>query len=506
MALDNNYKMVMRARLVASLVRFNSHLTSTRNASAYVLDPTSDVSQFSKAKLTYHGELEDGVIPEALKYSYPIHQTTLSNGLKVAVESSMSPLAHLNLTVRAGVRNEAFQLNGVGHFLRKLRFKGTETRTKLQLHADLENLGAELRIKAGKELTEFHIQFPKEYLAQAMELLSDVVLSSKFNKNAIEEQRVESTAALSHTPDHKRLVLENIHFTAYRDHMIGQPIRGNQKSVQNINQDNIKDYIDAHYIAPRMVLAATGSVDPHQVAELGEKYFAKAPKVGREVTGDDRPIFTPSQIQIRDDDIDMAHFGIFYQAPTWNSEDFYAFEMLKRLHGDFIPERDSIINHAHLQYNYLHKHLGEIEDFGGHEAIYMPYSDAGLFGHYTISLDLSAFLTPMACLTSTRYYTGLVMESELYRARNKYYNDLLNNVKLDSWSSEITHQLLYSKRRIPRSEIAKRVSLLDPRFLEKTYAKWLWDTELALAQYGPIFTQMRFYGIYRGFTNGSNQV
>jgi hypothetical protein len=39
---------------------------------------------------------------------------------------------------------------------------------------------------------------------------------------------------------------------------------------------------------------------------------------------------------------------VFYSAPSWNDEDFYSFQILKRLMDDFVPERDSIINHPHL--------------------------------------------------------------------------------------------------------------------------------------------------------------
>jgi len=61
-------------------------------------------------------------------------------------------------------------------------------------------------------------------------------------------------------------------------------------------------------------------------------------------------------------------------------------------------------------------------------------------------------------------------------------------------------------RRVTRAEIAARLAALDPRYLEKVYAKWLWDCELALAFYGPIFLNVRMYGIWRGYTNASNQV
>jgi hypothetical protein len=47
---------------------------------------------------------------------------------------------------------------------------------------------------------------------------------------------------------------------------------------------------------------------------------------------------------------------------------------------------------------------------------------------------------------------------------------------------------------------------MDNAFLEKTFAKWMWDCELALTFYGPVFMQARHYGIYRAHTNDTNQI
>ena len=488
------------------LSRSNSILISKTNPSSNILNPSQDVSQFSKAQLVNHGELEDGVIPEALKYSLPFSLDTLPNGLRVASEPSAVPLVSLTLQVKAGVRNESFQTNGIGHFLKKLKSRGTEKRSRTQLAADLENIGAVFKITTGKELTTFHLEIQSKDLAKGVELLSDIALSSKFNKNAIEEQRQASLAGLQNTADSRRFILENVHYTAFRDHMFGQPIRGNSVSVSSISQDSIKDYMDAHYIASRMVLVATGTVDHAQLKELASKHFGEVQRQGREVTGQDKPAFTGSQVMIRDDDVDLAHCGVFYFAPSWASEDFYAFQILKRIMGDYRPPRDSIINHPHLQYNYLHKWFGEMEDFGEHDSYYLPYSDVGLFGHYASTLDFSGFFAPHACLKATRKTTNYVFESEKFRARNRYYNDLLNQNDLMEQGNEIANQLQYANRRIPRSEVAKRVSVADARHLEKVYARWLWDCELALAFYGPIFTQIRMYGTYRGYTNESNQI
>ena len=494
---------------VASLkpcVRFNSHLTSERNPGNYILNPTSDLSQFSKALLVNHGELEDGVIPEALKYTRPTSLSTLPNGLRVATETIDSPLAHLAVYFRAGVRNENMKNNGVGEFLKNLRLKGTDKRTATQLAAELESIGATVSMSAGREISGLHIQVLAENVPKAVELLADLALSTQFKAEAIEHQRVESLHALRDTSCSEKLILDNIHYTAFRDHMLGQPVKGNHKTLASLSAEDLHKYVTTLYTGSRAVLVGTGKVEHTQLADLVEKHFGQLPKEAGEVTGEEKPVFTGSLIQIRDDDVDMAHMGVFYKAPSWNDEDFYSFMLLERLIGDYFPERDSIINHPHLQYNFLHKFVGEMEDFGYLKTFYFPYKDAGLIGCYANSMDLGSFLVPPHILKAFKRVTGLVMESEMYRARNKLYNDLLSNETISGVNKEVANQLVYAQRRVPRSEIAKRISVMDPRFLEKTYAKWLWDVELALSFYGPTFTLGRMYGIYRAYTNDTQQV
>lgn len=164
------------------------------------------------------------------------------------------------------------------------------------------------------------------------------------------------------------------------------------------------------------------------------------------------------------------------------------------------------INHPQLQYNHLHNYLGEMEDICAHDTPYYTYSDCGIIGGYTSTLDVSAFLTPIAILKTFRKLTSWVSDSELYRGRNKEYNALLNTESPDATSYEIAMQHMMAGRRIHRSEVAKRISVLDSRYLEKVYSKWLWDTELAMVFYGPIFMQARAYGIYRSHTNDTNQI
>jgi processing peptidase subunit beta len=350
----------------------------------------------------------------------------------------------------------------------------------------------------------YHLEVLKEGLPKAFEVFAGMVKSSKFSTSVVEAEREKALAELADVtkPGYaKNLIKENVHYTAFRDHMIGQPIRGNQKSLRLIQQADLEKYMNTHYVGSRMVLVAAGNVEHQTILDLTEQHLGKLPKTAGEVTGEDTPLLTGSQIALRDDDVELAHCGVFFLAPSFAHEDFFAFMMLKRLMGDYNPKRDGIINHPRLQYNWLHTWLGEIEDIIEHQAMFLPYKDVALFGHYVSCLDLGAHLAPMAVMKASRRATSYIMDSELYRSRNKLYNDLLAAQTPKDSATLSAKMLQYAGRIIPRSEIAKRVSLMDNRYLEKIYAKWMWDTELALAFYGPIFMPGRDYNVYRSYTN-----
>lgn len=493
---------MFRRAIVAThrvIARSNSHLSSTKNPGIFALDPTGDFSQFTKANLVAHGELEDGVIPEALKYSRPTKHTTLSNGIQVITEAWDTPGAHLAVYVKVGVRNESFALNGINHFTTQLKLKGTENRSVLQLNTQLDDTGSRLTATADREVTVFEIGTLKENVGAAFGILADVFTNKKFSKGVIEEQREFELHNLR-AKDPKEVVMNNLFYTAFRDHMISQPIKGNDQSLTRFKLEDIQKHIADHFVGSRIVVVGTGNVNHQQVADLAAQHFSSLPATGGEIRGEDTPLFTGSQVQIRDDDVDMTHCGIGVLAPGWNNEDFFAFQLLQRLLGDYVPERDSIINHPHLQYNYIHRFFGEMEDFGGHQARYFPLSDVGLFTNYAFSLDMGSIWLPRSILNAQKRYTNIVMESEMYRARNTLYNDLLTTETRQSVAQEIALQQLFAHRRIPRSEIAKRISVMDPRYLESTFEKWLWDIELALSYYGPTFFVARNYGVFRSYT------
>jgi len=63
------------------------------------------------------------------------------------------------------------------------------------------------------------------------------------------------------------MTLENSHFNAFREHMMGQPIKGDRDYVSTISVENLKDFQAANYYGENMVVVATGDVSHEQIVD-----------------------------------------------------------------------------------------------------------------------------------------------------------------------------------------------------------------------------------------------
>ncbi|MCW2618151.1 MAG: putative zinc protease [Modestobacter sp.] len=83
-----------------------------------------------------------------------VERTELPGGLRVLTETMPGVLsATLGIWVGVGSRDESPALGGSSHFLEHLLFKGTRSRTALQIDTALDAVGGEMNAFTAKENT-----------------------------------------------------------------------------------------------------------------------------------------------------------------------------------------------------------------------------------------------------------------------------------------------------------------------------------------------------------------
>jgi processing peptidase subunit beta len=467
---------------------------SKQNTNAGVV--RRDRLQFSKDKLTDFGDLPAGEVPEALKYDRPVETSRLPNGIQVATQHWPGQLATISVFIKCGSRQETLENSGVAHFLEHLHFKGTKNRSRSQLELDVENMGGQLNAYTSRENTSYTMTVFKNDTSKAVEILGDMLSNSLYDKNQIEAERETIYRECIETQkDQMETTIEAAHYTSFRDHMMGQPILGIRENIGTITQDQIVDYHKTHYVGSNIVVVGAGDISHQQLTELTERHFGGLPSAipsGLEVKNADQPYFTPSLMYMRDDEMANINVGVFFQAPSWTHEDYYSMLLYQRILGEYQQDKNGAahLNHSERQYNTIHGILGQLPDLQIHKTIYAPYSDTGLFGSYLHGNEVHAYQMLYVSQMVLSDFANYLNQVEVFRAKNKLYNELLQHETGNDITQSIGNQLLYLNRVVPRSEIATRVSNIEQQHLSRVARNWFFDNEVSVVAWGPIHELM----------------
>src|SRR6476619_885455 len=95
----------------------------------------------------------------------------------------------MGIWVKTGTRHEPRSMAGVCHYLEHMLFKGTKSRTALQIAQEVDQVGGEFNAFTAREHTCFHLLLLDRDTNLGFDILGDVLLHSDFKNDEIEWER-----------------------------------------------------------------------------------------------------------------------------------------------------------------------------------------------------------------------------------------------------------------------------------------------------------------------------
>lgn len=414
--------------------------------------------------------------------------STLGNGLRVASEPGIevnSQTATVGVWIDTGSRYETPANNGVAHFLEHILFKGTPTRSRVQLEQEVENMGGHLNAYTSREQTVFYAKVNKEHVPNAVELLSDILQNSNMTEDAIDRERDVIVREMAEIDSQmEEVIFDRLHQTAYRDTMLGRTILGPEENIRSISKADIEEYVNTHYIAPRMVVAGAGAVNHDQLVELSEKHFGSVA-----AKGDNEPVmeaarFTGSDIRVRYDDMPQAHVAYAFETAGWCDPDNYPLMVIANMLGSW----DAQTTGGEHSSSPLVANVASQGQATSISTFNTQYSDTGLFGVYGVLNDGPGANQLMYEITNAM--TGLcyaVDDVLLEEAKNQLKMNVL--AQMDGSTAvceDVGRQLLTYGRRIHPTETLARIDAVDTNAVKACANRYFYDRDFALAGIGPI--------------------
>ena len=87
--------------------------------------------------------------------------------------------ATVGVFVNAGARAETDNEHGVAHFLEHMAFKGTATRTPMQIAEEIEGAGGALNAVTSSEATNYYARVLKSDVELGLRLIADLLLKPR---------------------------------------------------------------------------------------------------------------------------------------------------------------------------------------------------------------------------------------------------------------------------------------------------------------------------------------
>jgi len=200
-----------------------------------------------------------------MKLTNSVKKTVFSHGLTLLTEdrTHQKTLA-LGAWIKVGSRHESEP--GICHYLEHMLFKGTKTRTALDIARQIDQIGGDFNAFTTREYTCLHLTLLDTHGKLGLEILSDILLNSAFKNQEFEREKtviLQEIAMVEESPEELAhdLFFEKI----YPKQGLGRSILGTQASIESMKRKDLINFFQRHYQPHQIIIAIAGNMH-HETA------------------------------------------------------------------------------------------------------------------------------------------------------------------------------------------------------------------------------------------------
>jgi len=271
----------------------------------------------------------------------------LPSGLRIVTEEvSTSRSAAVGIWANVGSRDEVKSVAGASHFLEHLLFKGTKTRTALEISSAIEAVGGEMNAFTGQEYTCFYARVIDTDLPLAVDVVTDLITSSTFTAADVDSERKVVLSEIAVRDDDPSDYIHELYLdTYYGDSPVGRSILGTVDSINKMPRNSIYNYYKKHYQPENLVVSVAGNVKHKKVVKMVEEALSKdgfldVPNNKHEVRAA-TPIKTPGlgKVGLIDRKTEQAHILYGFPGLARSDERRFALSVLSSAIGGGMASR-----------------------------------------------------------------------------------------------------------------------------------------------------------------------
>jgi predicted Zn-dependent peptidase len=282
-------------------------------------------------------------------------QTQLyENGFRFVYEKSKNkiPLTNIQLFVDVGSADEDDATRGASHFIEHMCFKGTK---KIPNSKDLfkiyDEVGASYNASTWKRYTMYSMKCIDEYLHNSLDVLSDMVLHSVFNKTEYKtELDVVIEENLKSQNDEEDLLNDQIDKMIYKDTVFEAPVDTLEYHAPNnqFKYESIIEFYKKYYHPENLIISIVSNLSFQEIKNMIKKSNFLKPSLGSNSSHKNRkdhlyriPIHLQENIEyfFKSTPTNMCFLALSFRVCSQNSHDRRALKIVRNVLGGYDSSR-----------------------------------------------------------------------------------------------------------------------------------------------------------------------
>lgn len=243
---------------------------------------------------------------------------------------------------KVGSRQENDKNNGVSHFVEHLMFKGTERRPNTaSIAKELDNVGADYNAFTGKEYTGYYITVNNSHMSLAIDLLSDMLHNSKFDKEEIDRERGVIVEEINMYEDNPIMYIEEVfEDILFKGTSLSKSIAGPRINIKTISRSSLYNYHKKYYYNGNAIIGLAGNFKEDSAIKLINKLFPVVTKQSK-VKNNQRLSVSQSQPQVHivERNLEQVQLMLGFRTNSISDKDFILNQVLANILGGTMSSR-----------------------------------------------------------------------------------------------------------------------------------------------------------------------
>ena len=258
--------------------------------------------------------------------------STLDNGLRIATHY-MPAIESVAFGVwnAVGCRDEKEDINGAAHFLEHMAFKGTKTKSALEIMERVESVGGYINAYTSEEVTAYWVRLLAEDLHIGIDIIADIIQNSTFEPKELERERGVILQEIGmYLDDPAQMVGDYWQRTAFPDQPIGRLILGKKEIIQSIERERIINFMQSHYNPKKMVVSAAGKINHREFVEQIQNSMNNLPqgKINNRIKAN----YIGGEYR-EEKELEQVHLVLGFEGLDYNDDDFYTLQVYSAIMG-----------------------------------------------------------------------------------------------------------------------------------------------------------------------------